>query len=175
MALAIVLTALPALARDRTGPAEVPPADFRGQQYVDSKGCMFMRAGPAGQTIWIPRVTRDGVPLCGNPPSGKRVPVEVEGPPEAAVAEPGNEGASPLTGQDGYLVAVGSFSIAANADKAAARLAALGYPAVIGRLQDASGGLVTVFAGPFETDRRAAKAQAVLQGAGFPDALLLAP
>lgn len=59
-------------------PAEFPPADYRGQQYVDSKGCLFMRAGEGAQTVWIPRVTRYGIPLCGNPPSGKRVPVEGE-------------------------------------------------------------------------------------------------
>jgi hypothetical protein len=56
-------------------PAEVPPKDYAGQQYVDSKGCLFLRAGPKGDETWIPRVTRDGVPLCENPPSGRRVPV----------------------------------------------------------------------------------------------------
>jgi hypothetical protein len=56
-------------------PAELPPKDYAGQQYVDSRGCLFMRAGPAGNETWIPRVTRDGVPICGNPPSGRRVPV----------------------------------------------------------------------------------------------------
>jgi hypothetical protein len=56
-------------------PAERPPSDYAGQQYVDSKGCLFLRAGPKGNETWIPRVTRDGVPLCGFPPSGRRVPV----------------------------------------------------------------------------------------------------
>ena len=77
-ALALACIALPGQARDLTEPAELPPSDYRGQQYVDSKGCLFMRAGAAGQTLWIPRVTRDGVPLCGNPPSGKRVPIAGE-------------------------------------------------------------------------------------------------
>jgi hypothetical protein len=76
--LALALAALPALSRDLIQPAELPPADYRGQQYVDSKGCLFMRAGTDGQTLWIPRVTRDGVPLCGNPPSGTRVPIAGE-------------------------------------------------------------------------------------------------
>ncbi len=77
--LALVLTAVPGQARALTEPAELPPPEYRGQQYVDSKGCLFMRAGPPGQTIWIPRVTRDGTPLCGNPPSGDRVPIADEG------------------------------------------------------------------------------------------------
>ena len=77
-ALALALATLPGQARDLTEPAELPPPDYRGQQYVDSKGCLFMRAGADGQDLWIPRVTRDGVPLCGNPPSGKRVPIAGE-------------------------------------------------------------------------------------------------
>jgi hypothetical protein len=73
-----VLT-VPALA-EPVVPAELPPADYAGQQYVDSKGCLFMRAGPEGNERWIPRVTREGTPLCDNPPSGQRVPVVDEGP-----------------------------------------------------------------------------------------------
>ena len=76
--LALALVAVPVQARDLTKPAELPPSDYNGQQYVDSKGCLFMRAGVSGQTLWIPRVTRDGVPLCGNPPSGTRVPIAGE-------------------------------------------------------------------------------------------------
>jgi hypothetical protein len=56
-------------------PAELPPEDYAGQQYVDSTGCLFLRAGPEENETWIPRVTRDGVPICGYPPSGRRVPV----------------------------------------------------------------------------------------------------
>ncbi len=73
-------------------PAEVPPPDYAGQQYVDSKGCLFMRAGQPGDETWIPRVTRDGVPLCGNPPSGKRVQVVEEG---ASATFPADGTASP--------------------------------------------------------------------------------
>lgn len=59
-------------------PAELPPPDYAGLQYVDSKGCMFARAGNGSEVLWIPRVSRKGVPVCGNPPSGQRVPVVEE-------------------------------------------------------------------------------------------------
>jgi hypothetical protein len=72
------LIAIGPSAAEQAVPAELPPKDYAGQQYVDSKGCMFLRAGPKGNETWIPRVTRDGVPLCDNPPSGRRVPVAGE-------------------------------------------------------------------------------------------------
>jgi hypothetical protein len=84
--MGLVVLAGPAAA-ELTVPAEVPPATYAGQQYVDSKGCLFLRAGPKGNETWTPRVTRDGVPLCNYPPSGRRVPVadeSAEVAPEAA-------------------------------------------------------------------------------------------
>ena len=52
-----------------TLPAEFPPTTFREAQYVDSRGCAFIRAGFDGNVTWVPRVSRDRRPVCGLQPS----------------------------------------------------------------------------------------------------------
>jgi SPOR domain len=55
--------------RDGVTPAEFPPATFKGEQYVDSKGCIYIRAGIDGNVTWVPRVSRKRQQVCGYKPS----------------------------------------------------------------------------------------------------------
>jgi hypothetical protein len=50
-------------------PAELPPAGFAGNEFVDSTGCMFIRAGVTGAVTWVPRVTQDRKQICSFEPS----------------------------------------------------------------------------------------------------------
>ena len=47
------------------GPANLPPADFTGTQFVDNKGCVYIRTGRTDATSWTPRVSRDRKLVCG--------------------------------------------------------------------------------------------------------------
>lgn len=172
MAGLVLLAAAPGLAQS-IRPAETPPADYAGQQYVDSQGCMFLRAGTPGKVVWVPRVTRQGMPMCGNPPSGLQVPVAEEGvAPSPAVGETAITTSPTAVGTGSHFVAVGSFGVAANVDKALARLQALNYPSARGKAAGGTG-LVTVYAGPFETAELAAQARTELRARGFPDAAVV--
>ncbi len=71
MVLAIGLLTLGEAAGAQTlrtdiGPAELPPASFRGKQYVDSKGCVYIRAGSGSRVTWVPRVNRKRQVYCSN-------------------------------------------------------------------------------------------------------------
>lgn len=66
---ALLAVSAPAAALAQGGPAELPPADFAGRQYVDSDGCVFVRVELDGVATWAPRLNRDRTPLCGYRPS----------------------------------------------------------------------------------------------------------
>ena len=94
--LATILTASVAGAQSLAqlgGPTNLPPEGFAGQQFVDNRGCLFLRAGFGAVVNWVPRVDRRHRSLCGFPPTfGVAVIAAAEADmapePEVVVAAP---------------------------------------------------------------------------------------
>jgi len=104
LALALSGVATTSLAQDlRTDladagpPAEFPPAGFNGRQFVDSRGCVYVRAGAIGETSWVPRVTGNRRVLCGFKPTEFRRTARAELPviPDPAPAQTNTAAAAP--------------------------------------------------------------------------------
>lgn len=105
------------------GPAELPPASFRGAEYVDSRGCAFIRTGAGGVDQWVPRVSRARTPLCGLTPSLPRGAVAASAPSAPA------GGGLPDTGSVFRSIDLGQGQ--ARPAAAPARVAAPAQPPVI--------------------------------------------
>jgi len=70
IALAVLCSSASAQSlRNAKGPANLPPASFKGPQFVDNRGCAYIRAGAAGRVSWVPRVTQSRQQLCGLQPT----------------------------------------------------------------------------------------------------------
>ena len=73
-------------------PAEAPPAGFQGDVYVDSRGCVFLRAGFGNATTYVPQLDVERRPICGSiaaaPPPARPSAPGADAPETAEAPEP---------------------------------------------------------------------------------------
>lgn len=65
-------------------PAAPPPEDYAGTEFVDSRGCVFVRATSNGAVIWLPRLDAQRRPLCGSPAAAGEAQAQTQPVPAPA-------------------------------------------------------------------------------------------
>jgi SPOR domain len=151
VALGLVACSTAALAQ-LSGPANLPPSSYQGMQFVDSRGCLFLRAGFGAQTVWVPMVDDGKNQMCGMAPSfGGAVAAVAPAPlakPVAPSVAPLVVAPAPVVKPASMVVAAATVAPLAMAPVAMAPvLAPPVAPAVIGYQSVALGG-ATASCGP---------------------------
>ena len=103
--LAILMCASALSAQQGVIPANLPPADYGLDEFIDNAGCAFARTETSGQVIWVPRVNAQREPVCGLVPTfgsaGTTAEAEgndtdaVEDQAAAVAGETASDGAAP--------------------------------------------------------------------------------
>ena len=71
----------------KAAPSEWPNPKYRGGIYVDTTGCVYLRALTAAGLTWEPRLTPDDIHMCGYSPTGSAAMPFAQAP-KVATSEP---------------------------------------------------------------------------------------
>lgn len=62
------------------GPTEQPPEAFSGNIFVDSRGCVYIRAKIDDALYWVPQLTKKRIAVCDQSPTFAMAATQVLGP-----------------------------------------------------------------------------------------------
>lgn len=68
-------------------PANFPPSSYKGTQFVDNRGCVYVRAGIDGNVTWVPRMTRARQHICNAQPTFANAPATAPAATQTAAAQ----------------------------------------------------------------------------------------
>ncbi|MDG1117052.1 MAG: SPOR domain-containing protein [Flavimaricola sp.] len=103
-------------------------------------------------------------------PTATAQPVSM--PTTAAASDQASSAQTALVPTGGYFVQVGTYGVPSNADRAAGRVRAMGYPVALARLQRQGQALQAVAAGPFSDAASVNAALSWARSAGYSDAFV---
>lgn len=146
---------LPPSPRDIVPPANLPPANFEGEFWVDRNGCSYIQTGN-GQ--WVPRMNLDRTRMCDLSlvPSALQMEESVAGIRAEALptsdVDPKVDDVSELRASQNIsptYVQVGSYSDTSAGLAVREKFTSLGFPVVGGDKTPPEGRALTVVLGPY--------------------------
>lgn len=166
---------LPPSDRDIRGPANQPPPDYAGEEWVDRDGCLFLKTD-GGE--WVPRMNIDRTLICDREATASiaannniEINTSPDIPPISIDPETGIiTEVMPANTVPPSFVQVGLYEDVSEGLLVRERFSSMGFPIVGGDFTPPSGKPMAVVLGPFRDEGFLGDALSTAQSMGYAEA-----